>query len=163
MVPYVVILIFSFLFVLLQNIFLERLIPYPLPLDLPLLLVLYASWQWENVRGMFLALILGIFVDWIYSPFYGLYSVTYLSIFLVAIALEVVLSDHAYGKYYLVLLAIMLKTAIMALLCLEIFTTAEVLSTLIVYGLQALILCLVVTPFFRLIAGVEKRLHSAPQ
>jgi rod shape-determining protein MreD len=157
MTPYLMMSAFAFLLVIVQNCLLEPFLFHKVSAEISLLVVLYAAWSWKNVRGVFITLLLGLLMDWSCAPFYGLYSFSYMLVFLVARSLDTVLRDRAHGEILIVALAVFIEFLVFLIFYGKTWMV-DILGVLLRdYLPQAIFLCLVSPLLFRLMASLETR------
>lgn len=157
MKPYLFMSVFAFVLVITQNYLLALLFSNKISIEISLLVVLYSVWSWEDRKGFFLTILLGLFMDWCSAPFYGLYSFSYVLIFLIANSLDTVLRSRAHGEILFVAFAVFIEFLILMIFYQEARNAGPFGIFWRNYLPQAVLLC-IITPFLsKFMASWEAR------
>ena len=84
MLFYMLVPVFSFLLVLFQQTILNLFFFHQLNVEISLLLTIYAGFRMNLIRGAFLSLLLGFFIDCLTGALTGMYMLVYFVIFLIS-------------------------------------------------------------------------------
>ncbi|SEM28004.1 rod shape-determining protein MreD [Syntrophus gentianae] len=108
MIYYLLLPFFSFLFIVLQTTVFELLFLHRVSVEISLVLVIYAGFHMDVLKGGLLSFALGFFLDTITGSTIGLYVILYLSIFFIS----VLVSLRVYAERALFILSYVLVCAL---------------------------------------------------
>lgn len=162
MIYYLLLPLLLLLLVIIQSTILDIFALRWISMEISLIVVIYAGFHLDAVRGGLLSLVLGFFLDCLTSAIFGLYTFLYIAIFY----FSMIVADKVYAEKPLFIasftgLCTLLEGMAIVLLY-RLFFGADILYTLPkIFIPQAVVLGLLSPFIFRLFQGFEVFLHAA--
>ncbi|MEI7590269.1 MAG: rod shape-determining protein MreD [Deltaproteobacteria bacterium] len=149
----------SFLVVLLQESLSFNLFFCRVFVEISLLFVLYATLHWDIKQSLVMGFCLGICMDWLVAPFYGLYLLSYMIIIVGAkMWLIPILHKDKLEMTFMIVMCMFVEMLLITVFYAEARSVGVLRLLFTTYVPQTVILCLIASRFFGVIKWLEGKL-----
>lgn len=153
----------SILLIVLQTAIADIMFSGLLVLEISLIVVIYAGFRFNLIKGAILAFVLGFVFDCIAGSILGLFTLIYVLVFLFSFFVSAkMITDRIHFMAFFTLICALLEAFTVVLLYYLVYSFDILYNTQVVFLLQALIVGLLAPIFFYMMSRVEVFFYDKP-